>query len=128
MRAIILGAIFLLLSCASSRAAAVDVVRYVYAKKAGAVDLVYRVDGKSFNESELSPYFRANTKRWPRDTLELRLVFDGDVPLAWFHHARRTFIFLGFEKIRCFSGSAESGKAIEIEEVGQSIALPEGGW
>ncbi|WP_146907793.1 hypothetical protein [Arenimonas daejeonensis] len=121
-------ALFLFHFLATASAEATDAVGYVYAKRAGSSELVYRLDGKSFNESELGPYFRENEDRWPKKAIELRLVFDGEVPLAWLHHARRTFIFLGFDEVRCFSGSISSARATEIQEIGQSIALPDDRW
>lgn len=118
----------MLLLLASGSAGAIDAVACIYARKTGPSELVYRVDGRSFKESELGPYFRKNKDRWPLGKQELRLVFDGDVPLSWFHNARRQFSFLGFGTVRCYSGSFDSPMATEIKEVGPAIALPEERW
>lgn len=122
--------VLLLLLClfATGSAEAADAIGYVYAKREGSSELIYRIDGRSFDEDELGAYFRENRDRWPKAGMELRLVFDGDVPLAWFHYAVRTFKFLGFKSVRCFSGSVSSAQATEITEVGQAVALPEDRW
>jgi hypothetical protein len=120
--------VFVLLLTIGFDVAAEDKVRYIYARRTGEADLVFVADGKSFNEQELRIYLKKNSVGWPREGTELRLVFDGNVPISWWNHSWRAIRFLGFSNVRCYAGSIDSGRAVEIEEVGPSIALPDQRW
>ena len=119
---------FLFLMTIGANVAAEDEVRYIFARKISDVDLAFVVNGKSFNEQELRLYFKRNAATWPKEETELRIVFDGNVPISWWNHSRRTFRFLGFDNVRCYGGNLSSGRAVEIREVGPSITLPDQRW
>lgn len=103
-------------------------IRYVFAKLGSDGTMDYRLDGKVFKEEQLPSYFRENRAKWPLVGIELRVVFRGDVSLDWFGYGCRSFKVRGFRNIHCLVGNDGSGKAVEMNEVGPLVVLPEEKW
>lgn len=124
----IVHAAWLLLLMLGTPAHGNENIRYVFAQLGSDGTMDFRLDGKSLREDQLPAYFRANRKAWPLAGIEIRVVFRGSVPLDWFGYACRSFRIRGFQNIRCFAGNDETGKAIEMREVGQLVELPDQRW
>jgi hypothetical protein len=121
-------AILLALVLLGPQAQADEAIRYVFAKAGPDGGLVYLIDGSRFREDQLPAFFEENRRDWPKDGVQVRVVFRSDVSLQWFDYGCRSFRIRGFSNIRCYSGSVRTGRAIEIKPVGEVIALPVERW
>lgn len=110
-----------------SPAFAAGEVRYIFAKSGSDGELTFTVAERRMREDELYGFFQDHKEMWPKDKVELRVIFSNSVSLAWFEYGCRYFNNRGFKNIRCYSASEESRKAVEMKAV-DSLNLPPGKW